>query len=133
MNDTAALARPTHTRYIVVGFMTALAMVTYLDRACIGTMLLSLKDADRAQLSVPLIAQVSWDGKQHELRVMREADLERGKQIANIFGGLGLELKVIDLTNIWAGARNVRPNTFELWFGDAPLPSVCGTSSARAQ
>ncbi len=96
-------------------------------------MLLSLKDADRAQLSVPLIAQVSWDGKQHELRVMREADLERGKQIANIFGGLGLELKVIDLTNIWAGARNVRPNTFELWFGDAPLPAVCGKNSVRAQ
>jgi MFS transporter, ACS family, glucarate transporter len=38
LNSTAALARPTHTRYIVVGFMTALAMVTYLDRACIGTM-----------------------------------------------------------------------------------------------
>lgn len=103
------------------------------QRACIGTMLLSLKDADRAQLSVPLIAQASWDGKQHELRVMRESDLDRGKQIAGVFGGLGLELKVIDLTNIWAGASRVRPNTFELWFGDAPLPSVCTTTAAKAQ
>jgi hypothetical protein len=103
------------------------------QRACIGTMLLSLKDADRAQLSVPLIAQASWDGKQHELRVMRESDLERGKQIANVFGSLGLELKVIDLTQIWAGARKVRPNTFELWFGDAPLPAVCGAGSAQNQ
>jgi MFS transporter, ACS family, glucarate transporter len=30
--------RPTHARYIVIAFMVALAMVTYLDRACIGTM-----------------------------------------------------------------------------------------------
>jgi ACS family glucarate transporter-like MFS transporter len=35
--------RPTHTRYIVVGFMMALAMVTYLDRACIGTMKTSIQ------------------------------------------------------------------------------------------
>jgi MFS family permease len=30
--------RPTRTRYIVVVFMVTLAMVTYLDRACIGAM-----------------------------------------------------------------------------------------------
>jgi hypothetical protein len=103
------------------------------QRACIGTMLLSLKDADRSRLTVPLIAQASWDGKQHELRVMRAADLERGEQIARTFGGLGLDLKIIDLTNVWSGAKRVRPNTFELWFGDAPLPSVCGTNAAKIQ
>ena len=42
---------------------------------------------------------------------------------------LGLELKVINLTTIWEGAKKVRPNTFELWFGDAPLPTVCGGSA----
>jgi MFS family permease len=31
-------ARATHARYIVIVFMVTLAMVTYLDRACIGTM-----------------------------------------------------------------------------------------------
>lgn len=98
------------------------------QRACIATMLLSLKDADRTQISVPLIAQVNWDGKQHELRVLKDSDMERGQAIANMFGALGLELKVINLTTIWEGAKRVRPNTFELWFGDAPLPTVCGGS-----
>jgi len=99
------------------------------QRACIATMLLSLKDADRTQISVPLIAQVNWDGKQHELRVLKDSDMERGQAIAKMFGALGLELKVINLTTIWEGAKKVRPNTFELWFGDAPLPTVCGGSA----
>ena len=101
-------------------------VVTDQQRACISTMLLSLKDADRAQVSVPLIAQVNWDGKQHELRVLKDSDMERGQGIANVFASLGLELKVVNLTTIWDGAKKVRPNTFELWFGDAPLPTVCG-------
>lgn len=96
------------------------------QRACITTMLLSLKDGDRAQISVPLIAQVNWDGKQHELRVLKDSDMERGQAIANMFASLGLNLKIINLTTIWEGAKKVRPNTFELWFGNAPLPTVCG-------
>ena len=101
-------------------------VMTDQQRACISTMLLSLKDADRSQVSVPLIAQVNWDGKQHELRVLKDSDMERGQGIANMFGSLGLQLKVINLTTIWEGAKKVRPNTFELWFGDAPVPIVCG-------
>jgi ACS family glucarate transporter-like MFS transporter len=45
---------PTHTRYRVVAFMVALAMVTYLDRACIGAMAPRLSaefDLDAAQMS----------------------------------------------------------------------------------
>lgn len=103
------------------------------QRACIATMLLSLKDADRSQISVPLIAQVNWDGKQHELRVLKDSDMERGQAIANMFGALGLELKVINLTTIWDGAKKVRPNTFELWFGNAPLPTVCGGTAQPAK
>ena len=101
-------------------------VMTDQQRACISTMLLSLKDADRSQVSVPLIAQVNWDGKQHELRVLKDSDMERGQGIANMFGSLGLQLKVVNLTTVWEGAKKVRPNTFELWFGDAPLPIVCG-------
>ena len=33
-----AVGRPTRTRYGVVAILVALAMVTYLDRACIGTL-----------------------------------------------------------------------------------------------
>jgi ACS family glucarate transporter-like MFS transporter len=43
LNNPSVTARATHTRYIVVGFMMALAMVTYLDRACIGTMKTSIQ------------------------------------------------------------------------------------------
>jgi hypothetical protein len=103
------------------------------QRACITTMLLSLKDADRAQISVPLIAQVNWDGKQHELRVLRDSDMQRGEGIASMFASLGLDLKIVNLTNIWEGAKKVRPNTFELWFGDAPLPAVCGGTAMPAK
>ena len=103
------------------------------QRACITTMLLSLKDADRAQISVPLIAQVNWDGKQHELRVLRDSDMQRGEGIASMFASLGLDLKIVNLTNIWEGAKKVRPNTFELWFGDAPLPAVCGGTATPAK
>jgi hypothetical protein len=35
--------QPTHARYRVVAFMVTLAMVTYLDRACIGAMAPSIR------------------------------------------------------------------------------------------
>jgi hypothetical protein len=108
-------------------------VMTDQQRACISTMLLSLKDVDRSQIAVPLVAQVNWDGKQHELRVLKDSDMERGQAIANMFANLGLETKVVNLTNIWADAKKVRPNTFELWFGDAPLPVVCGGTAQPAK
>ena len=45
--------RPTRSRYIVVSFMVTLAMVTYLDRACIGAMAPSIArdlELDAAQM-----------------------------------------------------------------------------------
>jgi len=108
-------------------------VMTDQQRACISTMLLSLKDVDRSQIAVPLVAQVNWDGKQHELRVLKDSDMQRGQAIANMFANLGLETKLVNLTNIWADAKKVRPNTFELWFGDAPLPVVCGGTAQPAK
>jgi hypothetical protein len=108
-------------------------VMTDQQRACISTMLLSLKDVARSQIAVPLVAQVNWDGKQHELRVLKDSDMERGQAIANMFANLGLETKVVNLTNIWADAKKIRPNTFELWFGDAPLPVVCGGTAQPAK
>jgi MFS transporter, ACS family, glucarate transporter len=55
MNQASLAARPTHTRYVVIGFMVALAMVTYLDRACIGTM----KTAMQAEFGLTE-GQFSW-------------------------------------------------------------------------
>jgi MFS family permease len=51
LNDPS---RPTRARYRVVAFMVALAMVTYLDRACIGAMAPSIAgefDLDPGQMS----------------------------------------------------------------------------------
>ena len=38
MNSTPGSVRPTRTRFVVVGFCVGLAVVTYLDRACIATL-----------------------------------------------------------------------------------------------
>jgi ACS family glucarate transporter-like MFS transporter len=51
LNETT---RPTHARYGVVTFMVTLAMVTYLDRACIGAMAPSISrefDLDSGEMS----------------------------------------------------------------------------------
>jgi MFS family permease len=48
------ITRPTHARYGVIAFMVTLAMVTYLDRACIGAMAPRISaefDLDAGQLS----------------------------------------------------------------------------------
>ena len=38
---------------------------------------------------------------------------------------LRAEGKLVNLTNRWSGAKKVRPNTFEIWFGDKDLPPIC--------
>jgi MFS transporter, ACS family, glucarate transporter len=43
IDSPSAGTKPTHARFIVVTFMVTLAMVTYLDRACIGTMKTSIQ------------------------------------------------------------------------------------------
>ena len=37
----------------------------------------------------------------------------------------GLDTQVISLDNKRSGARNVRPDAFELLFGSGPLPQLC--------
>ncbi len=100
------------------------------QRACFSKILASLKDADNALITVPAITLAKWDGKVNEVRAMREADLPRAEQIAGWLKGLGFEAQVVNLEGRWSGARKVRPNTYELWFGDAPLPALCGGKQA---
>jgi hypothetical protein len=95
------------------------------QRACFSRILSSLKDADGALITVPSIAMARWDGKVNEIRAVRETDLPRAEQIAGWMKGLGFETHIVNLEGRWSGAGKVRPNTFELWFGDAPLPPVC--------
>jgi hypothetical protein len=101
------------------------------QRACISKLLASLKDADGASVTVPSISLARWDGKVNEIRALKDSDMPRAESLAQLFGSMGLELKVVNLTGVWSGAKNVRPNTFELWFGDTPLPPTCTGRMAK--
>ena len=95
------------------------------QRTCFSKLLTALKDNDGAMITVPSIALAHWDGKVNEIRAMKDADMGKANQIAGWLRGLGFEVDVVNLTGRWSGAKRVRPNTFEIWFGDAPLPPVC--------
>jgi hypothetical protein len=97
------------------------------QRSCFRTLFGSIKDADRGQITVPAIAQATWGGTQHELRVFKATDKERAQNFTNILSGLGLGVKLVDLSESWDGAKQIRPNTMELWFGKAALPAACAT------
>ena len=102
------------------------------QRACFSKLLMSLKDNDEALITVPAISLAKWDGKVNEIRAMKDEDVAKAEAIANWLRGLGFEIEVVNLTNRWSGARKVRPNTFEIWFGDKDLPPVCSGKQAAA-
>ncbi len=95
------------------------------QRGCARKIIDSLKDTDKATLTVPGVSKAKWGGEAHELRVLREGDLERARLLADLFGTVGFSVNVVDLSNSWDGAKNYRPNTFEIWFGSGPLPMIC--------
>ena len=66
-----------------------------------------------------------WDGKVNEIRAMKDEDVAKAEVIANWLRSVGFEIEVVNLTNRWDGAKKVRPNTFEIWFGDKDLPPIC--------
>jgi len=100
------------------------------QRACFSKLLVSLKDNDEAMITVPSISLVKWDGQVNEIRAMKTADVEKANRIAGWLASLGFPVEVVDLEGRWSGAKKVRPNTFELWFGSAPLPAVCSGKQA---
>ena len=102
------------------------------QRACFSKLLASLKDNDGALITVPSIALAKWDGKVNEIRAMKDDDVEKAERIANWLRGMGFEIDVVNLAGRWSGAKKVRPNTFELWFGSAPLPPVCTGKQAAS-
>ncbi|MCA3556433.1 hypothetical protein [Aestuariivirga sp.] len=95
------------------------------QRACFSKLLTGLKDNDGAAITVPSITMAKWDGKVNEIRAMNDDDVPKAEAIAEWLRNMGFDIQVVNLTNIWAGARKVRPNTFEIWFGDKDLPSMC--------
>lgn len=95
------------------------------QRACFSKLLSGLKDSDGAAITVPSIALAKWDGKVNEIRAMNDGDVPKAEAIANWLRNIGFDINVVNLTNIWSGAKQVRPNTFEIWFGDKDLPPLC--------
>lgn len=102
------------------------------QRVCVRTLLNSMKDTDKLTIAVPAITKAKWDGKQNELRVLKDADLERAQVIAGLLESFGFSFKIVNLDGRWDGAKKVRPNTFELWFADVPLPAACSGQDAAA-
>ena len=102
------------------------------QRACFSKLLTSLKDNDGASITVPSITLAKWDGKVNEIRAMNDGDVPKAEAIANWLRSVGFDIDVVNLANRWDGAKNVRPNTFEIWFGDKDLPPVCTGQQAAA-
>jgi hypothetical protein len=96
---------------------------------CVRKLFGAMKDFDRGSLAVPSIVAASWGGADHELRVLQESDRKRAEDLISVFNGLGLRVKLVDLSQSWAGAKKVRPNTMELWIGSGPLPNLCITQT----
>ena len=41
-----------------------------------------------------------------------------------------MDVKIVDLSMSWEGAKNVRPNTLELWFGSSIFLHMCTESAS---
>ena len=95
------------------------------QRNCIRTLLARAKDEDRTNITIPGYARATWSGEAHEIRVFRATDAERGADLVRAFQDVGLPLVLKDLSGNPDVAGKSRPNTFELWFGRAPLPAAC--------
>jgi hypothetical protein len=95
------------------------------QRKCMLQLLESMKDVDKAQLNVPSIIQAKWSGESNELRYFKKDDEGRAKGIAGLFSSMGVTMDLKDLSTAWSGAKDLRPNTFEVWLGAMPLPPLC--------
>jgi hypothetical protein len=96
------------------------------QRACVRTLISKMRDTDSTGMVVPGYARATWSGEGHELRVFLKSDVPRGQDLAKLFTNVGLKVDVKDLSEAAGSAAKARPNTFELWFGTAPVPASCG-------
>jgi hypothetical protein len=95
--------------------------------------LAGMKDVDKRTLVVPGIWLISdWGGQINELRYLTSNDAERANQLAGLMSSMGIPVEVKDLSASYAEAKNVRPNTFELWLGHVPLPPRCAIPGASS-
>jgi hypothetical protein len=96
------------------------------QRLCARSLVAKMKDTDRSGLIIPSFGRATWSGINHEIRVFRATDTGRAGELAKLFRDVGLPVDVKDLSGSEGAAAKARPNTFELWFGKAPIPASCG-------
>lgn len=95
------------------------------QRPCANILLDEMKDGDKAAITFPSVILAKWSGEAHELRYFKTSDRKRAESLAELFSSVGLQLTTKDLSTSWSGARDSRPNTFEIWFGNPALPMNC--------
>ncbi|MDT3379889.1 hypothetical protein ACETRX_24345 [Labrys portucalensis] len=95
------------------------------QRPCAGILLDEMKDGDKSAITFPSVVLAKWSGETHELRYFKASDRKRAEALAELFATVGLQLTAKDLSTSWSGARDSRPNTFEIWFGNPALPPNC--------
>lgn len=85
----------------------------------------SFKDVDKASIVFPAVRTAAdYASSNQELRFFHAEDKDRAMQIAGLFGTLGLQLSVQDLSQTqWANTNG--DNSFELWFSGKALPDLC--------
>ncbi|WP_454811340.1 hypothetical protein [Labrys neptuniae] len=96
-----------------------------MQRPCANILLDEMKDGDKAAITFPSVLSAKWSGEAHELRYFKASDRKRAESLAELFASVGLQLTTKDLSTSWSGARDSRPNTFEIWFGNPALPANC--------
>jgi hypothetical protein len=95
------------------------------QRPCALILLDELKDSDKAAITFPSVILAKWSGETNELRYFKGSDRKRADYLAGLFSTVGLQLTTKDLSTSWSGAQDSRPNTFEIWLGNPPLPASC--------
>jgi len=92
---------------------------------CLVRLREAFKDADKAAVRFPAVRKYEgYATSNQELRFFHEDDEQRAKQIGTLFATLGLELKIKDISKT-SWARTNAPNSYELWFNGAPMPTIC--------
>lgn len=98
---------------------------------CLEKLRDSFKDSDKASIRFPAVRKFAgYSDSNQEIRYFHADDKPRAERIAGLFGTLGLEFTLQDLsTTEWAAGN--APNSYELWFSGKRLPSLCQQSASK--
>ena len=98
---------------------------------CLEKLRDSFKDSDKASIRFPAVRKFAgYSDSNQEIRFFHEDDKPRAERIAGLFGTLGLDFTLQDLSKSEWAAGNA-PNSYELWFSGKKLPALCQQSASK--